>query len=290
MFWALLTIFLVLCNPMTDFTLRKYRELLAFLQKKGYKFITFEQYCEQKNSLDNTLPSLDRGDDDMCAKWIILRHDVDLRAQNSLAVAQIENELGIQSSYYFRVVPESNQPEVIRSIAALGHEIGYHYEDMAIANGDMEKAYAHFQKQLEYFRQYYPVRTICMHGAPTSKWDGKDLWKKYDYRAVDVIGEPYFDVDFSKVFYLTDTGRCWDGYKVSVRDKIPKYQDEWIKKKLVYHKTSDIICAVEQGTLPSCVMITTHPQRWTDNQGDWVKEVLTQTIKNVIKRVLIQFK
>ena len=36
-----------------------------------------------------------------------------------------------------------------------------------------------------------------------------------------------FDVDFSQLFYLTDTGRCWDGYKVSVRDKIPVYQDQW---------------------------------------------------------------
>ena len=260
---------------MIDFTLRKYRELLVLLQKKGYKFITFEQYCEQKHT-SNT------------SKWIILRHDVDLRAQNSLAVAQIENELGICASYYFRIVPESNCPEVIRAIVDLGHEIGYHYEDMAIVHGDAEKAYTHFQEQLAYFRTYYPVRTICMHGAPTSKWDGKDLWKKYDYRAMGVIGEPYFDVDFSQVFYLPDTGRCWDGYKVSVRDKIPQYQDEWIKKELVYHKTGDIIRAAENDTLPPCIMITTHPQRWTDERVEWVKEMFTQTIKNVIKRLIIK--
>jgi hypothetical protein len=277
MFWILLTIFFVFYNPMIDFTLRKYRELLVLLQKKRYKFITFEQYCEQKHT-SNT------------SKWIILRHDVDLRAQNSLAVAQIENELGICASYYFRIVPESNCPEVIRAIADLGHEIGYHYEDMAIVHGDAEKAYTHFQEQLAYFRTYYPVRTICMHGAPTSKWDGKDLWKKYDYRAMGVIGEPYFDVDFSQVFYLTDTGRCWDGYKVSVRDKIPQYQDEWIKKELVYHKTGDIIRAAENDTLPPCIMITTHPQRWTDERVEWVKEMFTQTIKNVIKRLIIKIK
>jgi hypothetical protein len=34
-----------------------------------------------------------------------------------------------------------------------------------------------------------------------------------------IIGEPYFDVDFSKMLYLTDTGRRWDGGIVSVRDK-----------------------------------------------------------------------
>lgn len=264
---------------MIDFTLCKYRELLIGLQKRGYKFLTFEQYCEQK-MLQSTSETM----------WIVLRHDVDLRAKNSLATAQVEHDLGIVASYYFRVVPESNQPEIIRAIAALGHEIGYHYEDMAIANGNAANAYAHFQKQLQYFRQFYPIRTICMHGAPTSQWDGKDLWKTYDYRTSGIIGEPYFDVDFSQVFYLTDTGRCWDGYKVSVRDKIPIYQDQWNALGLVYHTTDDIIRSAEQGNLPPRVMITTHPQRWTDSRIGWIKEIVIQNLKNIIKRILILIK
>ena len=267
---------------MIDFTLRKYRELLVTLQKNGYNFITFEQYCDQKclaSSPNNHLASL--------PKWIILRHDVDLRAENSLATAQVEHALGIAASYYFRVVPESNQPEIIRSIAALGHEIGYLYEDMAIANGEVDNAFAHFQKQLQYFRQFYPVRTICMHGAPTSQWDGKNLWKIYNYRDLGIIGEPYFDVDFSNVFYLTDTGRCWDGYKVSVRDKIPVYQDLWVKQGRVYHTSDDIICALKNNALSQRIMITTHPQRWTDSRLGWTKELITQSLKNIIKRLLI---
>lgn len=268
---------------MIDFTLRKYRELLQMLLKKGYKFITFEQYCVQK-SLERDAKLV--ADD----KWIILRHDVDLKATNSHATAQIEHALGICASYYFRVVPESNLPEMIRAIASLGHEIGYHYEDMSIENGDVDKAYTHFQQQLAYFRQYYPVRTICMHGAPTSQWDSKDLWKKYDYHTLGILGEPYFDVEFSDVFYLTDTGRCWDGYKVSVRDKIPVYQDFWTAKGLVYHATDDIIRAAENETLPSRIMITTHPQRWTDKRREWVKEMMLQRLKNIVKRLLIVIK
>lgn len=257
-----------------DFTLRKYRQLLQSLLQQGYQFVTFEQYCASKTEEVDT-------------RWIVLRHDVDLLPQNSLATAQIEHALGIKASYYFRVVPESNQPEYIRQIAALGHEIGYHYEDMTICQGKVEDAYAHFQEQLAYFRQFYPVRTICMHGAPTSKWDGKELWKHYDYHALGIIGEPYFDVDFSQVFYLTDTGRCWDGYKVSVRDKIPVYQDEWVKQGLVYHTTDDVIRAADQGLLPARIMITTHPQRWTDNRLAWAKELLLQSLKNIVKGLLI---
>lgn len=267
---------ILLSRGKADFTLKIYHELLCTLRDRGYQFLTFEQYCKLKNlSQTNSLPE----------KFIILRHDVDLKAGNSLQTAKVEHELGVQASYYFRVVPQSNKPEIIRAIADLGHEIGYHYEDMAMANGNVNQAMSHFQKQLAYFRQFYPVRTICMHGAPTSKWDGRDLWKCCDYRTLDVIGEPYFDVDFSQVFYLTDTGRCWDGYKVSVRDKIPMYQDQWREQGLVYHNTKNIIKAVEESTFPPRVMMTTHPQRWTDNPVSWVKELVLQSVRNVVKRM-----
>ena len=260
-----------------DFTLREYTELLHKLLDGHYRFVTFEYYCSHKPELE-------------AERFIILRHDVDLKADNSLATAKIEHQLGIKASYYFRVVKQSNKPEIIRAIAALSHEIGYHYEDMSICEGDAEKAKAHFEKQLAYFRQYYPVTTICMHGAPRSKYDGRDLWKRYDYQDFGIIGEPYFDIDFSKVFYLTDTGRRWDGFNVSVRDKVPVYQDEWIRQGLVYHSTDDILHALQNDELPERIMMTTHPQRWTNNRFQWLKELAVQQVKNDVKRIIIRKK
>ena len=257
-----------------DFTLKKYTELLRQLIDSHYRFVTFEFYCTHKAELESE-------------RFVILRHDVDLKAENSLATARIENTLGVQASYYFRVVPQSNRPEIIKEMAALGHEIGYHYEDMTICEGDADKAIDHFKKQLTHFRRFYPVQTICMHGAPRSKFDGKDLWKAYDYHDLGIIGEPYFDVDFSKVFYLTDTGRRWDGFRVSVRDKVPVYQDQWIAKGLVYHTTDDIIAALKEGTMPDRLMMTTHPQRWTNNLFQWLEELLVQHAKNVVKRIIV---
>ena len=258
---------------MKDFTLDIYRELLEALLAQGYEIISFRDYLAESRKSE---------------KFVILRHDVDLKPQNSLKTAQIEHALGAKASYYFRVGKESNQPEVIRAIVGLGHEIGYHYEDMSLCGGEVDKAYDHFQTWLAYFRKYYAVETICMHGAPTSKWDSKDLWKKYDYKALDILGEPYFDTDFSDVFYLTDTGRCWDGYKVSVRDKIPQYQDEWTAKGLVWHTTKELIKAIEEGRMPAHVMLTTHPQRWTNNNAAWWKEAILQSIKNCIKRIIVK--
>lgn len=256
-----------------DFTLEKYKRLLHALLDEGYRIITFEQYCTDKSALEQ-------------GKFVILRHDVDLKAENSLATAKIEHSMDVQASYFFRVVAQSNNPGVIKAIAAMGHEIGYHYEDMAICNGDTGKAIGHFETWLNYFRQYYPVKTICMHGAPRSQYDGKELWKTFDYHDFGIIGEPYFDVDFSKVFYLTDTGRRWDGYNVSIRDRIPGYQDQWVEEGLVYHTTDDVVKAAEAGTLPKMLMMTTHPQRWTDAKGEWLVELGTQSVKNVAKRIM----
>lgn len=264
-------------HKLIDFTFTKYQELLTTLQQRGYVFLTFAGYCRAKQ--DKTLP----------LRFVILRHDVDKHPEHSLHCAHIEYEMGICASYYFRIKTESHQPNIIRNIAALGHEIGYHYEDFSSSKGNPRKAIRQFEQSLEYFRQFYPVSTICMHGAPTCRWDERLLWKDYRYQDYGIIGEPYFDVDFSQVFYLTDTGRCWDGYQVSVYDKIPLYQAQWIQQGLKFHHTDDIIRAMlnDSSDFPLQVMINTHPQRWSNNIREWTIELVAQNLKNVIKRLLI---
>lgn len=117
-----------------------------------------------------------------------------------------------------------------------------------------------------------------MHGSPMSKFDSKDLWNTYDYRDYGIVGEPYFDVDYNTTFYLTDTGRKWDGHATSVRDKV---QTRFTER---FHTTQDIIDALEAGLFPMHAMFTFHPQRWHDNPIGWGKELVFQNIKNVVKQ------
>ena len=218
---------------------------------------------------------------------LILRHDVDLLPHNSLRMARLEADKGVLGVYYFRAVPESWDESIIKQISTLGHEIGYHYESLTTCNGDVDKAYKDFCTNLKALRKIVPVRSICMHGSPRSPWDSKDIWKKYDYHKLGIDHEPYLDTDFSKTFYITDTGRRWDGYKVSVRDKIPKYQDLWAAKGLTFHSTDDILKALGAGTFPRNVMFTVHPQRWNPVGPVWFKELAFQNIKNIIKKAII---
>lgn len=221
---------------------------------------------------------------------LTLRHDVDLKPENSLRTAQLEAEKEMFGIYYFRAVPESWDESIIRGIAALGHEIGYHYESLTTSDGDVDKAYEDFCKNLEALRKFVPVRSICMHGSPRSPYDSKDIWKKYDYKSLGIESEPYLDTDFSKVLYLTDTGRRWDGYKVSVRDKIPQYQDVWTARGLTFHSTEDVIDGLHRGIIPKDLMVTVHPQRWNSFGFAWCKELALQNVKNIVKRFIIKNK
>ena len=98
---------------MRDFSLKTNNFLLGKMGEHGFSFKTFSDFINKPQD-----------------KKVILRHDVDTCKENSLQFAKIQHKMGIVGTYYFRIVPESFDEEVIKEIAGLGHEIGYHYETM----------------------------------------------------------------------------------------------------------------------------------------------------------------
>lgn len=259
-----------------DFTHTTYIKLLNTLQVQGFSFYTFSQYIDQQPLTNNRL--------------IILRHDVEARYGNALRMAELQHSMGIRGSYYFRITGRPGNEEVIRKIAALGHEIGYHYDDLSVCRGNHEKAMERFQANLAYLRRFAPVTTITMEGAPLSRYDNREIWKKYDYRSLGILAEPYFDIDFNELFYITDTGRRWDGHLYNVRDKATKERPVTNPAflKLRYHTTRDIIAAVENNSFPVRSMLNFHPQRWNDQLFPWLKELIWQNLKNQVKRVIVK--
>lgn len=284
---------------MRDFTLTIYKKLLTELLQAGYRFVSFEEFLQNP---------------DKNGKTIILRHDVDKKPFGSLRTAEIENEMEIKGTYYFKTKKNEFPRDVIDVIAKLGHEIGYHYDDLNAAGGVAEKALSLFQKNLSKLRELAPIKTACMHGSPLSRYDNRDLWKNNDYHELGIIGEPYFDIDFNNVMYLTDTGRRWDGSKFNIRDRVAgdkrwamndgengdqKKENRGTNEKdnrdavcappaPYIHATSDIINALKKDRLPEKIMLTIHPQRWTNNQFFWIKELVWQKIKNMIKYLKIR--
>ena len=162
----------------------------------------------------------------------------------------------------------------------MGHEIGYHYEVMDQTKGDVYKALEIFMQNLDKFRNVAKIETICMHGSPMSKYDNRELWNKFNYYDYGIIGEPYFDIDYSKVLYLTDTGRSWSNEETNIRDKVESPFFYEIKN------TDQLIELIRKRELPNQIMLNTHPQRWNDEFMIWGKELVWQNVKNQVKRLV----
>ncbi len=280
---------------MRDFTFNTFYKLLESLKNTNIEFFTFKDFMAYKFNLFE-LNKYKPNNNMNLRNVVILRHDVDLHPENSLVTAEIEKELDIKGTYYFRIIPKSFHFNIINKIVGLGHEIGYHYEDVDLVLKSQKSkvknqigaineeklidlAYENFCKNLETFKKNFDVKTICMHGSPLSKYDNKIIWKKYDYKALDLLGEPYFDINWDEFGYITDTGRRWNASDSSVRDKVNS------KYKFNFKSTQNIINNIE--LLPNHLMFTFHPQRWNDKLLIWTRELISQNVKNVIKKSLV---
>ena len=62
------------------------------------------------------------------------------------------------------------------------------------------------------------------------------------------------------------------------------------KLGLRFRSTQDIIDAAYAGLLPDRIMITVHPQRWTDSFLPWARELVWQNVKNQVKKYVVRSK
>ncbi|TAH69106.1 MAG: hypothetical protein EWM47_07495 [Anaerolineaceae bacterium] len=242
-----------------DFSLAMYAEVCKALQ--SHSVVTVQEYLSNKPK----------------PPYVVLRHDVDRSLKYALAMAKLEHEYGIESTYYFRY-PNTFNSKVIEQIYDLGHEIGYHYEVLDKARGDSRKAIAIFQKELEVFRKFFPVKTICMHGNPLTRWDGRNLWSLYDFRDYGLLGEAFLSCSDIPI-YLTDTGRNWNG-DLNFKDKLKAEKENRNLKSTV-----DVIQFLNSKKV-SCIYLNCHPERWGPGTLGWLKALLRDHLFNFGKKVL----
>lgn len=253
-----------------DFTYDMYAELLEAGINQGISFITVKEYLNTE-----VLPS----------EFVILRHDVDRKPINARDFARIEAERGVNSTYYFRTVEETFQPEVMEDIDSLGHEIGYHYEDLDRTDGDVSAAHASFRENLEKLRNVVPVSTVCMHGNPLTAYDNRDIWNtEASFEDYDLRGEAYLSMDFSEVDYYSDTGRTW-------RDGPLKIKDHTVGDdgKTIQISTTDQLISLLESDDECRLCILTHPDRWANSFTERVVEGTFDAAKNTAKRALHVF-
>ena len=112
------------------FGMDHYVNLLKKLIETGYQFRTVNQMRDYTSG-----------------KVVYLRHDIDLHIDLVSAMALVEKDLNVSSTYFvpltlhFNALYPANQ-QIMRELIDLGHEIGLHY-DMETHPIDPEKARAH---------------------------------------------------------------------------------------------------------------------------------------------------
>lgn len=229
-----------------DFTFDHYERLLDTALDNGYTFYTLDEY-------------IGRSDHDH--PYIVVRHDVDRKVSTARAMARIEAQRNVPTSYYFRTSTFS--PETVNEVAGLGHEVGYHYEDLAKTRGDLESAHKRFAHNLATFREHVAVTTICPHGSPLSPHHNLDMWSEgYEIEDYDLRAEAYLSMDTAnddvmKPSYVSDTGRDW-GANTTDFGRIST--------------TENLIAGLESDGCERLYLLV-HPGRWSRNSKEHVQRV-----------------
>lgn len=251
---------------MIDFTFFAFEALLKSFQKQGYQIQTVYDFLIKQKT-----------------KVLVLRHDIDRYPNNAIKMAEMEAGLGIRATYYFRIISSVYKEDIIKKIQNLGHEVSYHYEDLSLMGGNYDKSIAHFEYQLKKFRKFASAKTICRHGSPMSKWDNKKIWEKYNYKDFGIIGDTEFDIDYNKVFYISDNGMGWNNTKVSIRDKVDSHFN------IPINNTGHLITLIKNDELPDQVAMNAHPDTFFDFGFRWILNAGIIKSKNIIKRQIVKY-
>lgn len=254
-----------------DFTMERYGDLCRAIVQSGYTPLTVRAYLEAE-----LLP----------ARLAVVRHDVDSKPRQEPKIAGIEAGFGIRATYYFRHRPGIFRPEVMRRLAEMGHEVGYHYEAMDKARGDAAKAIDIFRRELADFRKVAEVRTISMHGNPLTRWDNRDLWHDHDFKTFGLAGEAYLSFDRSLIGYLSDTGRTW-GPEFKVKDWLPPKPGSTSPPYPVPRvRSTDDLIALLRSRQCAHLYLNTHAGRWADGRLDWAGDYAFDQAVRLVKRAL----
>lgn len=249
-----------------DFCFRKYAEYIDAIKRSYSHILRFDEFMAPNHEIPES--------------FCLIRHDIDRNPDNALKMALLEKEMGIRTTYYFRVNPAVFKPGIIKKIADCGHEIGFHYESLSDANGDLDKAFEMFERDLAKLRAITEIRTIAMHGRPLTPYDNRDMWKSPEsvqkLKELGLLGEVYLNIDYSDIAYICDTGRNWLSYQANLRDTVNS------EIKADFKSSEELMGALRDAKYPK-VVFQIHPERWHDNIFLWTKQLFVDSVVNLVK-------
>jgi hypothetical protein len=190
---------------------------------------------------------------DETRRVLVLRHDVDTDPRTAAAMWRVDQRLGIQSSYFFRLA--TLDADLAARIADGGGEASYHYEELATiikrrrlrtrgaAIAALPEARDLFARNVDRVRTAtgLPIRVVAAHGDFVNRRLGIANWA--------VLADPTFREEVGIDLETYDAG-----YVARLRS--------WFSDTLYprYWEPSDPAAAIRAGE--PVVSVLVHPRHW----------------------------
>jgi hypothetical protein len=231
----------------------EYGHLLKAALGAGYQAVTLEDF----------LDGLVRPSD---GPVLILRHDVDQCAGAALRLSDVELELGLRSTWYFRW--RTARPAVIDELRRRGGEIGLHYETLsreALNGGDGKlEPQAQLRAGRERLREevatfaalFGPIRSVAAHG---------------DTRVPEVRNaELLRDEEWS------DYGIDYDANDAMRRHPLAAWLTDRSSAEGGWSGDADPFSLLRRGATP--ILCLTHPNNWVSGPALWWDRLFVRSL------------
>jgi len=169
--------------------------LISAAKERSYRFLSVTEFHDAVE-----------GARELPARTLILRHDVDWDLRTTRAIFELECRHNISASWYFRLV--TADIALMRRMAAAGHDVSYHFEELATlgirkgaASADelcalIPQAQDEFCRNLAQMRARtgLPMRVVASHGDFLNRRLGVANWVLVDSdirRRMDIVAEAY---------------------------------------------------------------------------------------------------
>jgi len=135
-------------------------------------------------------------------------HDVDNSFLGAETLSQIEESMGVKSSFYLRATQNyfEQSMQYFQSLEKKGFEIGLHYNCLSRTN-NVTFALQLLEAQILFMRRFYDITTVRASGDVYNlSINNRDLWRYHRevYNKLGVVeAEGFQDT------YLCDTGGKW---------------------------------------------------------------------------------
>ncbi|WP_448188336.1 hypothetical protein [Azospirillum sp. sgz301742] len=250
--------------------LAEYRALLSLAEQRSYTVMPVGAFCALRRS-GATFTNDSR-------RIIVMRHDIDTAPRVAPLFAEAEASAGGRGSYFFRL--QTIDVPIMRALAAAGHEVGYHYEELATVakergvNGKnrldeiLDEARERFVRNLTMLRERtgLPLRVAASHGDFANRALGTSNTLLLADRAL----RERAGIDLEA--YDADVEDC-----LAFRARDLPYPLEWRSSDTARR---DPAAAIRDGVGP--ILILTHPRQW-GRQWYWnAREDLKRTAEGLL--------